>query len=168
VTGKIFLLLGSNLGDREKYLTDALQQLEVQQLKILKYSSVYSTEPWGMTEQDGFLNVAVQMESEMNAFEILEHVQKVELNLGKEKIIKWGPRTIDIDLLYFNGEIIETDKLVVPHPEIQNRSFTLVPMIDLDPDFVHPVLKKSQVQLLNECTDSLAVTRFRDRVGFTG
>lgn len=127
---------------------------------ILLASSIYQTAAWGMQNQNDFLNQVVLLQSQAVPLDLLKLLQNIELNMGRKRDVKWGPRTIDIDILYANQDIIETSELVIPHPEIQNRRFALVPLCEIAPGFIHPILKKTNDQLLDLCTDSLAVNRY--------
>ena len=154
----IFLLLGSNLGNRTLILENARKEIGGQIGKIVNASLVYQTEPWGISDQPSFFNQVLNVNSGYTPERILKIIQEIENRIGKVKLGKWRERLIDIDLLYFHQHIINEEKLVVPHPEIQNRRFTLVPMCELDSQFLHPVFGKTQKQLLEECNDQLSVT----------
>ncbi|MGV3488465.1 MAG: 2-amino-4-hydroxy-6-hydroxymethyldihydropteridine diphosphokinase [Tuberibacillus sp.] len=134
-----WLGLGSNIGDREEYLYEALKMLEDHPaITLEKCSSIYETEPYGPVEQAAFLNMVVIANTSLSAKELLKVTQAIELKLKRERLIRWGPRTIDLDILAFADKMIETDTLIVPHPEITKRLFVLVPMSELDPSFVLP------------------------------
>ena len=156
---KVFLLLGSNTGERKEILLKAMDLIEDRVGKISQKSGLYETEPWGLQEQSFFLNQMVLVNSDLNAFEILQNILAIELQLGRKREEKWGARTIDIDIIYFNSEIIVTPQLKVPHPEIQNRMFTLIPLCELAKDFIHPVFNISSEEMLNRCSDPLLVKR---------
>jgi len=158
----VFFLLGANLGDRQKQLASALAGIRSEVGRIDGVSGIYESEAWGVVDQPRFLNQAVQASSGLEALEILDIVQKIETDLGRTRSEKWGARTIDIDILYFNTEIIAQERLTVPHPHIQDRRFTLLPLNELAPDFVHPKWKKTHRSLLSECPDRLEVWRFED------
>ena len=151
-----YLLLGTNLGSRNKNLSAAIDKIGDKSL-ILSKSAIYSTAAWGLEDQADFLNQVVCVKTSLNSLELLEDVLDIEQKLGRERIQKWGSRIIDIDILYFNDEIVEIPKLIIPHPHIQDRKFVLVPLVEMIPDYVHPKLKKTNVELLNECSDSLEV-----------
>ena len=151
--------MGGNLGDRMKNLdlaTNALEKVG----NIINQSCVYETAAWGITAQPSFLNRVLLIETELSAFELLKTLLKIEEHIGRKRLVKFGPRMIDIDILFFNNEIVESEQLTIPHPEIQNRRFVLVPMNELEPTLKHPVLKKSINQLLLECPDQLDVKVF--------
>jgi len=154
-----YLLLGTNQGDRSSYLSKAIQQLKKYVGTIVQNSFIYQTKAWGMTNQPDFLNQVIAINTQLTPFELLDTCQKIEKKLGRKRIIQWGQRTIDIDILYFNKEIISSKNLTIPHPEIPNRRFTLVPMVEIAADWVHPILNKSQKDLLSNCKDKLEVIR---------
>jgi len=155
----VTLLLGSNVGNRFAHLETALQMIKNEIGKIALQSSVYETEPWGNTKQGFFLNQVVVVESQLEAEKIMKHLISMEKKMGRERTEKWGPRIIDIDILFFNEEIISTNQLTVPHPSLHERKFTLIPLNEIMPGFIHPVLKKTVSDLLNETQDSLEVKK---------
>jgi 2-amino-4-hydroxy-6-hydroxymethyldihydropteridine diphosphokinase len=153
-----YLLLGSNEGDRQQWLSDAVRHIEASCGKVISSSSVYTTAAWGLEEQPDFLNMAIAIKTELSAPDLLEEILAVEKLLGRERTVKWGQRTIDIDILFFGNDIIDLPELKVPHPFIQDRRFALAPMNEIAPDLAHPVFNKSIAQLLAECPDQLEVT----------
>ena len=152
----IFLGLGSNIGDRASYLKEAIKLLE---LPIVGMSSVYESEPVDYLNQPWFLNQVLQCETTFHPLKLLQECQNVEKELGRTREISKGPRTIDIDLLFHNEEIISTPDLRIPHPAIPQRRFVLVPMSEIAPDFVHPQLKLTIRELLERCPDRSEVKR---------
>jgi len=157
----VFLLLGANLGHRQKQLASALAEIRSGVGRIDRVSGIYESAAWGLADQPPFLNQAIEVSTDLAALEILNAVQKIETDLGRIRSAKWAARTIDIDMLYFNAETIEHERLAVPHPHIQDRRFVLVPMNELAPDFVHPKWKKTHRVLLSECPDALEVLKIR-------
>jgi 2-amino-4-hydroxy-6-hydroxymethyldihydropteridine diphosphokinase len=123
-------------------------------------SSVYRTKAWGIEDQPDFLNQVLEVESDLSAMEILKIILEIEQSLGRKRDIRWSKRIIDIDILYYGDEIIDLPGLTVPHPEIQNRNFTLAPLCDIAPGFVHPKLLKTQRELLDSSPDTLGVEKF--------
>lgn len=151
----VYLLLGSNIGDRLSNLKKAQTLLQECDLKVLNESSIYETEPWGKSEQSWFLNVVVQIETILTPQRLLEVCLGVEQTMDRIRGEKWDARIIDIDILYYNHEVINSAMLKVPHPEIPNRRFTLVPLSELCPNQPHPILGQTQVELLVKCEDEL-------------
>jgi len=142
----VFLGLGSNLGDKEGYIKQALHLLS-QRCTIKKISHLYLTEPVGNTNQDWFLNGAVEIETDMEPKRLLTFLKTIERTLGRVKTVKNGPRTIDLDILFYEDRVVKTKNLVIPHPSLQDRLFVLQPLMDLAPSFVHPVFNKSIQEL---------------------
>src|SRR5690242_20556892 len=139
---EVYLLFGSNLGERAANIANAITHLENEEVTTLKLSSIYETEPWGNTSQATFLNQAGKFRTTLSAAELMKTILKVEQDLGRVRTVKWSPRIIDIDILFFGNEIISRDDLKIPHPELANRKFALTPLAEIAPDFIHPVLKK--------------------------
>jgi 2-amino-4-hydroxy-6-hydroxymethyldihydropteridine diphosphokinase len=156
--GGIFLLLGSNLGDRLQQLADAAENIGAF-ATVLRSSSVYATSAWGNTNQPDFLNQVIEIDTTLSPRQLLFHTLDVEAKMGRRRIEKWGARIIDIDILFHRDAIVDTEDLKVPHPQMQNRKFTLVPMRELAPDLIHPVFRKTIARIDDECTDTLKVTR---------
>jgi len=151
------LLIGGNLGNRNKNLSLAMHLLGHKCGNIVKQSAVYETAPWGKTDQQNFYNQALLLQTVQEPLTLLENILSIELKMGRERAEKNGPRIIDIDILFYNDEIIDVPNLRVPHPEMQNRRFVLVPLNEIAAEFIHPVLKKDIQTLLRECTDNLEV-----------
>ena len=155
----IYLLLGTNLGDRAANLHRAMQRIEGAVGPVTEASSCYETAAWGVTEQPPFYNQVVRIETALEHEALLRTLQDIERQLGKVKVGHWRERLIDLDILYYGNRLVRTPRLTLPHPELQNRRFTLVPMSELAPQFVHPVLGKTQAQLLDACADQLEVKK---------
>jgi len=155
-----YLLLGSNIGEREKNLSLALKFLKTEAGTVYKKSAIYSTKAWGNETMDDFLNRAVCMKTKLSAAKLLKAVLKIESGMGrKRQQRKYLPRTIDIDILFFNDEIINSGELKIPHPLLHQRKFALVPMAEIAPGFVHPVFHKTISFLLSACEDTLSVAK---------
>ncbi|MBA4056003.1 MAG: 2-amino-4-hydroxy-6-hydroxymethyldihydropteridine diphosphokinase [Marivirga sp.] len=155
----IFLLLGTNIGDRNKNLGSALHAIDDRAGTVKKKSAVYQTEAWGKTDQPSFYNQVVEIETALDPSDLLHEILSIEKKMGRQRKEKWGERIIDIDILFFGVEIIEQTNLNIPHPQLANRRFTLVPLNELIPDFIHPVLGKKISELLAECNDPLEVVK---------
>lgn len=145
---KVWIALGSNMGEGRKNLDLAIKMMNERGVLVEKVSTYIETEPYGYTEQDNFVNAVCIAETKLSPRELLEVLLKIELDMGRVRIIKWGPRIIDLDILFYEDLIIDEEDLKVPHIEIQKRSFVLEPMNEISPDKIHPVFKKSVNQLL--------------------
>lgn len=154
---KLVLLLGSNLGVKKTNLQKAIKELNTMVDKVVKQSKVYATDAWGNTEQEPFLNICVVIETSKTPEEVLMRTLMVEKKLGRVRTAKqYEPRIIDIDILFYDDLINNSHQLTIPHEHIADRRFTLTPLAELMPDFIHPVHKKTILDLWNECTDTLA------------
>jgi 2-amino-4-hydroxy-6-hydroxymethyldihydropteridine diphosphokinase len=156
----VYLLIGGNMGDREAYLRAAVRAIEKTCGAIRSESSVYETEAWGLPDQDAFLNQVIEIETSLDPEELLKQILQIEETLGRKRLVKNGPRLIDIDILFYADRVIEQEGLKVPHPRIQDRRFVLEPLNQIAPKMVHPVFHKSISQLLKECADPLKVNKF--------
>ena len=157
---KAYLLIGGNLGERQQNLEKAWALLTLSCGSIVKSSSIYETDAWGNTEQPAFLNQAVELETEFTAKKLMRWILKTEKNMGRVRNDKYGPRNIDIDILLFNDEQYNYSFLKIPHPELHNRRFALVPLAEIAPETNHPVFNKTISTLLKECNDKLSVRKF--------
>lgn len=155
----VFLLLGSNLGHRHKYLNEAIGLISAQISPVIKTSSIYETQSWGKSDAPDYLNQVIILETDMPARDLLHKILIIELMLGRKREEKWGSRTIDIDILFYGDEIINQDGLYVPHPELHNRRFTLEPLAEIAPGLVHPMLGKTISVIKNELKDDLIVKK---------
>lgn len=139
---EVFLGLGANVGDKKKNLEKAIELLSEKIINI-QSSKFYETEPWGYKEQDNFLNAAIRGKTSLLPIELLKFVKDVETRVGRIERFKWGPREIDIDILFYDDLIYKDSDLQIPHPRLHKRDFVLKPLIDLDPNFVHPIFKRT-------------------------
>ncbi|WP_080058224.1 2-amino-4-hydroxy-6-hydroxymethyldihydropteridine diphosphokinase [Spirosoma aerolatum] len=156
----ILLLLGANLGDRIRALHRANELLADRVGVVAQRSAIYETAPWGVTDQPTYLNQVVAVETTLPPDELLRQTQAIEQALGRVRLERWGARLIDIDMLYYGQLIIQTPHLTIPHPYLHQRRFTLVPLAEIAPDFLHPILQKTTLELLTECTDTSEVKIF--------
>lgn len=155
----VFLLLGSNLGDRQMYLSRAIGYIENDIAPVAKASSVYETQSWGKAGEPDYLNQVIMLQTSVPATDILERILAIEKRLGRQREEKWGSRTIDIDILFYGDEIINEPGLQVPHPRLHERKFTLEPLAEIAPELAHPLLNKSISAIKNELRDSLIVKK---------
>jgi 2-amino-4-hydroxy-6-hydroxymethyldihydropteridine diphosphokinase len=155
----VFLLLGSNLGERNLFLHRAIEHIEQDIAAVAKKSAIYETQSWGKTDLPDYLNQVVMLQTELSAQQILEKILNIEIEMGRKREEKWGSRIIDIDILFYGSEIINEPNLTIPHPELHKRRFTLEPLEMLAPDFIHPILNKSILELKNDLKDDLIVKK---------
>lgn len=155
----VFLLLGSNLGDRQAFLKNARDHIETGVAPIISPSSVYETQSWGKTDEPDYLNQVLYLKTNIAPRALLEKILGIETLLGRRREEKWGSRTIDIDILFYGQDIINENSLVIPHPELHKRMFTLEPLNELAPDFIHPIFRKSIFQLKSELKSDLHVKK---------
>lgn len=157
---KTYLLLGSNIGNSKKQLSRAVSLIEKQVGKIGRLSGIYQTAAWGNINQPDFLNQVIVVETKLTALQTMQILLHIEKKMGRIRTVKNAPRIIDIDILFFNKEIINSKELIVPHPQLQNRRFALAPLNELSPHFIHPVIKKTVHWLFIHCPDNLNVKKF--------
>ncbi|MDQ0202151.1 2-amino-4-hydroxy-6-hydroxymethyldihydropteridine diphosphokinase [Neobacillus ginsengisoli] len=161
-----FIALGSNMGIRYDYLVNAIRRLiDYPGIQLVNYSSVYETDPVGYEEQDLFLNMVIEINTEYSAQELLDICLKTELELGRKREIKWGPRTIDLDILLYNQENIETEKLTVPHPRMLERAFVMIPLLEIRNDVLIPEMEKPFESYLNELPNKEGVRIWKRKNG---
>lgn len=156
---KAYLLIGGNLGDRKENLKKARESIALRCGRIIQSSSVYETAAWGKKDQPSFLNQALEIETALTAEQLMHCILEIENMAGRIRKEKYGARIIDIDILLFNQEIYDFPFLKLPHPEMQNRRFALIPLAEIAADEIHPVLKKTIAELLKECPDQLEVKK---------
>lgn len=158
-----YLLLGSNIGNKNFFLSRAIAQIKNETGNLIAKSALYDTTPWPAavsnerTNQNNFLNQAVCIETTQSAPQLLECLLSIEKKIGRIRNKKWEARIIDIDILFFNSEIIQTPELIVPHPHLHERKFALIPLVEIAPLLIHPVLKRSIKDILSTCKDNLVV-----------
>jgi 2-amino-4-hydroxy-6-hydroxymethyldihydropteridine diphosphokinase len=157
---KVFLGIGTNLGDREKNLREAIVKIEEHIGSVLKSSSVYETPPWGFDSENDFLNMVIEVETSHSPSELLKVILKIESMLGRERDQdRYSSRVIDIDILFYDDLVFEEKGLKIPHRLMHERKFVLVPLCEIAPDILHPVLKKSISSLLHACRDRSKISK---------
>jgi len=154
-----YLVTGGNIGNREEQLAYAARLIEERCGSVIDKSSLYETAAWGKKDQPPFLNQALVVETSLNARELLNEILYIENLMGRNRVEKYGPRIIDIDIIFFNHQKIKEDGLIVPHPEMAHRRFVLEPLSEVIPAYIHPIYYKTVHELLNECDDSLPVKK---------
>lgn len=156
---RTYLLIGGNVGNRHENLEKAAQLIDEQAGRIVNRSAVYETEAWGKSDQPAFLNQVLEVETGHQPQPLLHAILQIEQGMGRERKEKYGPRTIDIDILLYDDIELDTEELVIPHPQLHLRRFALSPLAEIAPGIIHPFLKKSIDELLLECPDKLAVKK---------
>jgi 2-amino-4-hydroxy-6-hydroxymethyldihydropteridine diphosphokinase len=158
----IYLILGSNLGSRFESIAKAIGLIRERIGSIEAASSIYKTEPWGYEHQPHYLNQVIRINTILTPKELLDEINKIEVECGRIRNGRWRERVLDIDILYYNNEVIKSDEIEIPHPQIQNRLFTLIPLCELVGEEVHPVSGKTQKQMLEACSDTLKVNKIQN------
>jgi 2-amino-4-hydroxy-6-hydroxymethyldihydropteridine diphosphokinase len=154
---KVYLLIGGNMGDRMANLAEAIHLINQEIGPIQLTSSIYETAAWGNTNQPDFLNQALMLHTSLDAEKVMHQLLNIEIGMGRKRDIPMGPRTIDLDIMYFNDLVIDNELITIPHPKIAERRFVLMPLAEIAPQFLHPVLNNTNEALLKDCGDSLAV-----------
>jgi len=144
----IYIALGTNLGDRVANLRAAIESL-APDVKVLRASTIYETPPWGYTDQPAFLNMVIEAESSLHPRALLDYLKEKEKSLGRVESFRYGPRQIDLDILFYDDLVLDEEDLTIPHPRLHERAFVLVPLAELAPELVHPVLGEKVKDLLN-------------------
>jgi 2-amino-4-hydroxy-6-hydroxymethyldihydropteridine diphosphokinase len=155
----VYLHTGSNLGDRAFHLDRARELVAAFAGELIRCSGLYQTAPWGNTEQGAFLNQAFEIQTILQPQQLMKIILELENHIGRVRKEKWGPRLIDIDILFFGQQIIKEPELIIPHPHLQDRNFVLMPLAEIAPDFVHPILQKTIRELVEESADKGQVER---------
>ena len=161
-----YIGIGSNLGDKVSQCEKAITEiLKASQNKLLAKSSFFETKPLGYASQDWFINGVIKIETELEPLQLLRALKRIESQLGREETFRWGPRTIDLDILFFDGREIRTEGLQIPHPLLHERQFVLIPLAEIDRDLIHPVLKKSIGELLDDMKEDQGVIKLDLPIG---
>jgi 2-amino-4-hydroxy-6-hydroxymethyldihydropteridine diphosphokinase len=158
---KAWLLVGSNEGDREKQLQYALDEIAAHCGPVHTKSGIYETAAWGINEQPDFLNLVVEIGTVLEPLKLLSAILEIEKSAGRQREVKWGQRTLDVDILMYGNTILHLPELTIPHPYLHLRRFTLVPFEEIAPQLMHPVLHKTIHELLQECPDTLPVKKYK-------
>lgn len=157
---RVFLGLGSNVGDKIKFIKSAIEEISnLDKTNLTKESSYYETEPWGLREQDDFINSVVEISTELEAEDLFRELKNIEKKLHRKNRGKWEQREIDIDILFYGNKVLKNETINIPHKEIENRKFVLIPMSEIDENFIHPEKNKSIKELLIETKDTLEVKK---------
>ncbi len=155
-----YIGIGSNLGDKLNHCEKATSEiLKIDRHKLLAKSSLFKTKPIGYASQDWFVNGVIKIETDLEPTELLQTLKAIESRLGRTETFRWGPRTIDLDILFFDDLHIHTEELQIPHPLIQDRQFVLIPLAEMDQNFIHPVLKKTVQELLSTLKEDQGVKK---------
>ena len=156
---KAYLLIGGNMGSRSAYLQRAIELINDLAGTVINQSSIYETAAWGNTDQPSFLNQALEIQTGYTAGGLMKRLLLIEEKMGRKRHEKYGPRVIDIDILFFNDGILNTKIVTIPHPQLHKRKFALKPLAEIAPDLIHPVFNKTVSRLLKECDDPLPVNK---------
>jgi len=156
---KVYISIGSNIGDRKVNLESARKFIVTKAGSILKVSLIYETEAWGFKEQPSFYNQVILVNTLLTPHELMIRLKEIENKMGRIHLGKWKQRLIDLDILYFDDLIVSEELLKIPHPFIQDRKFNLIPLCEISPEVIHPVLKRSNIELLSICKDQLEVKK---------
>ena len=158
-----YIGVGSNLGDKVHQCEQGLREiLRVDRHRLLARSSLYKTQPLGYLDQDWFVNGAIKIETDLEPLELLRSLKEIESRLGRRETFQWGPRAIDLDILFFDDEAIQTGELIIPHPHLEERQFVLVPLVEIERHLVHPVLQKTVLQLLENLKEDQGVEKLQN------
>jgi len=161
---KVYLLTGGNLGNRLHSLTVARELIEQYCGQIVEQSSIYKTAAWGFEDQPDFYNQALAITTDLLPAQLMQTLLTIEEKMGRIREKKMGPRIIDLDILLYNSDIIDAPQIIIPHPRMQQRMFVLMPLAEIAPDLLHPLLHKTMEQLRQDCTDTLAVHKIEPTI----
>ncbi len=154
---KSYIILGSNMGNKLAHLQKAIELMKLENISLIQQSNIYKTAAWGNTDQDDFYNQVIEVETELSAEVLLQTLLQIETQMGRTRNKKWEARIIDLDILYYNKEIIDLENLKIPHPYLHVRRFTLIPLVEIAPQFIHPIFYQTNTELLANCSDASQV-----------
>lgn len=160
---EVFLITGTNLGDREANLQQAITEIEKKIGRMILFSSVYETEPWGITDQPSFYNQVLKINTTLNPLQLLTATLAIEKEMGRIRKERYGARLIDIDILFFDQVVMDTGTLTLPHPRIAERNFVLAPLAEIAPQLIHPLLHQTILQIWETCGDRLSVKKIASK-----
>lgn len=162
---RVFISIGSNLGDRIANCRNAVRRIAAgSTMTLIKESSLYETEPWGVTGQGPFINSAIEVDTMLEPLELFAFLKSIESEMGRAKSERWGPRVIDLDIIFYGDKIVTGESLTIPHPSVRERAFVLVPLNEIAPDFIDPVTGKRVSGLLKELSDKGGVKKVTDTI----
>jgi len=156
----VYLSLGSNIGKRLRNLQTAIKRLREIGFDIIKSSAIYKTDAWGVTDQPNFLNLILKGKTKLSPKELLKEIKRIEKEIGRKPTKKWGPRVIDIDILFYDKKVFKSNVLTIPHPQLHKRAFVLIPLKEIAPRLIHPLIKKTVSQMLNNLNDNNSVVLY--------
>ncbi|WP_036225038.1 2-amino-4-hydroxy-6-hydroxymethyldihydropteridine diphosphokinase [Mesoaciditoga lauensis] len=145
-----YIAFGSNMGNRKEMILSAMEKMKENGMNFLKISTFYETKPYGVTDQNDFMNCVAEIETELTPMSLLDDLLNIEKSLGRVREKRWGPRTIDLDIIFYDKKIVNFANLIIPHPDLQNRLFVLEPLFEIAPKYVHPLTHKSVEEMLKE------------------
>jgi 2-amino-4-hydroxy-6-hydroxymethyldihydropteridine diphosphokinase len=161
-----YIALGSNIGNREEYLKNAIKKINSHSfIEVEDISSIYETNPIGYTDQDKFLNMVIKVNTDLTAFELLNVLQEIERLLNRKREVKWGPRTLDLDILLYNHENIEAEQLIIPHPRMHERAFVLIPLYELCKNIIIPTIEEPLSTIIDQLQDKEGVRIWKQKNG---
>lgn len=164
---KVYFILGSNEGNREKNLQFARDYMQKNMGELLSQSNIYETANWGSDEWPAHLNQAVAIKTSLSPEHILKHIKEAEGQAGRTRIVRWGPRTLDIDILFYDDRVVATQDLTIPHPLIAERRFVLAPLVEIAADYIHPLTGEDIKTMLARCPDPLSVSIWKNTLNIT-
>ncbi|QIA07136.1 2-amino-4-hydroxy-6-hydroxymethyldihydropteridine diphosphokinase [Draconibacterium halophilum] len=157
---KVFLGIGGNIGDKRQNFIHVLNLIEIKLGKIIQKSSVYETPPWGFRSEDAFWNQVLIIETKLEAEELLWRIREIETDFGRERgNERYSSREMDIDILYFNDDFLESKDLIIPHPRIHERRFVLIPLVEIAPEMKHPLRRLTSIEMLENCLDQSVIKK---------